>query len=230
MQKSYPRVHYFIIFGFVLLLMALGQVSNGQVVWASGTNYQRGTVPTKTPVPDVSSDSDENDGQAVSHILGKVTDLSTGQPGAGVIVQLNDITVRTDTLGKYSLSGLSDGRFTIALILEGNAVPAQEPVTVTVDGKTDVTVDLAYYSTPPQAETTTAILTTNTTPANDEAGLANLTQSPAPEAGSEGAPPQFLPASGTVKHKAWSWILFVGGIVFLVGGIILDSEQRKRSH
>ena len=232
-QKSYPWAHYFIIFGFVLLLMGLGQFGNGQIVWASGTNYQRGTVPTKTPTPDPSAGSGKSESQNTSHILGKVTDLSTGQPGRDVTVQLNDVTVKTDSFGNYSLSGLSAGQFTVVLLLEGDATPAQELITVAVDGTTDVRVDLAYYSIPPQAEPLTAPITnsvtvaiTDTTLANDETGSANIAQSSEMTDQSEPESPQILPTAGTVKSSARIWILLAAGLVFVLAGVILDIKQR----
>lgn len=159
MLKLKSWAHYLIIFGLAMLLIALSQLSVGHIAWADGTYYQ--TVPTRTPTPDPnegssgsSQEDDSSDSSTGSKILGAVKDLSSGKPGAGITVRLNDIEVKTDSRGRYSLSGLSAGKFIVSLVLKGEAVPAQDPVEVTVDGKTNVTVNLAYYSVPPQAQAT----------------------------------------------------------------------------
>jgi hypothetical protein len=159
MLKLKSWAHHLIIFGLAILLIAVSQLSAGHVAWADGTYYQ--TVPTRTPTPDPNEDSsgssqedDSSDSSTGSKILGEVKDLSSGKPAAGVTVRLNDIEVKTDSRGRYSLSGLSAGKFVVSLVLNGEAVPAQDPVEVTVDGKTNVTVNLAYYSVPPQTQAT----------------------------------------------------------------------------
>lgn len=159
MLKLKSWAHYLIVFGLVMLLIALGQLSSGHVAWADGTYYQ--TVPTRTPTPDPNEDSsgssqedDSSDSSSGSKILGEVKNLTNGKPAAGITVRLNDVEVKTDSLGHYSLSGLSAGKFVVSLVLKGEAVPAQDPVEVTVDGKTNVTVNLAYYSVPPQTQAT----------------------------------------------------------------------------
>lgn len=83
-----------------------------------------------------------------SAIVGQVVDFSTGQPGAGLEVSVSGQIVRTDTDGSYSITGLSAGEYVVSPELEGQAVSAQGPVFVNLDGMNTVTVDLGYYTQP----------------------------------------------------------------------------------
>jgi hypothetical protein len=221
MQKLKPYAHYIIIIGLVISLGAVGQLSNGHVAWAAGTNLQ--TVPTRTPTPSTPDDNppeDEDDsttGVHLSQIIGVVTDLSTGRPGAGIRVRLNDIEVRTDSAGKYSLSGLQAGQFVISLVLTGNAVPGQEAITVTVDGQQDVVVDLTYYSKPSQAVAVSAQTETqpDTTAQVEQPAPAEIANSPA-----------FLPTTGTAR---FGWGLSFGlGLGLLWLGYRLNRQETFR--
>ncbi len=238
-----PYAHYLVIFGLAMLLMAIGQVGQSHIAWADGTNYQ--TVPTRTPTPDPSGGSDEPDDS--SQIIGVVTDLSTGNLGAGIIVRLNDVEIRTDTFGKYSLASLKAGEFTVSLVLEGEAVSAQEPVVVTVDGSSDVSVDLAYYSDPSQAQVSAGAgddasqqdvaATPTTAPADvsDSSASAQSAQTssdtgaaadPAGEldATANDNPPQLLPTSGRVGYPGW--LMFGVGLVALILGLKFSRKDR----
>jgi len=243
MLKFKPYAHYLVIFGLVMLLMAVGQLGQGSIAWADGTNFQ--TVPTRTPTPG-SDDGDNDDTSSSSSntgtIVGQVTDLSTGQPGAGVTVRLNDIEVQTDAQGKYSLSGLGAGVFVVSLVLEGDAVSAQDPIIVTVDGATETTVDLDYYSDPSQAAATatpttepaaaTATPTVLPTPvaatATPAVALAETTDSGQAANRGETAPsdaPQLLPQSGGYNYT--SWLMLGLGLISLVFGLKLNQVSKS---
>ena len=219
MSKLKPYAHYFIVAGLALLLMAISQLGQNNVAWADGTNFQ--TVPTRTPTPNKSDDDEE----ITSEIIGTVMDLSTGLPGDGVYVRLNDIEVRTDHNGKYSLSGLRGGEFTLVLTLEGGPVAAQGPVVVTVDGRSRYTVDLNYYSNPNQAPVAEAPVepvveaqaepATGTSPEVAPAARAATEGSPAAESESPAAP-EFLPVSGAVALTGWA-IMGIGLASILLG-------------
>lgn len=201
-QKQYA--HYFIICGLVAMLVAVGQLGEGRVAWADGTYFQ--TVPTRTPTPGNSNDSDNNNDEETSAIIGQVTDLSTGQPGAGIIVRINDIDVRTDTAGKYSLSGLRAGAFEVRLALENGAVASQDPIVVNVDGRTDTTVDLTYFSDPSQAQanptSTPQPEAEPTSTPNTAAAVTDATATPAPEAEATATPAAEPTATTVVESTA----------------------------
>ena len=228
MQKQRSYAPYLIISGLTLMLMAIGQFGQGSVAWADGTYFQ--TVPTRTPVPSDSGDNNDSSSPS-SEITGQVIDASTGAPGAGIIVRLNDIEVRTDSEGKYSLSGLNAGEFTITLVLEGGAIEAQEPVVITVDGQTNTSVDLNYYSNPADAQTapapaeasdntaaSDANVSSSDTSADNQPQASEATQSQQPAVRS--TEPQRLPTTGGVD-PGWL-IMFGGGLISLLFGLKLS--------
>ncbi|MFQ5577255.1 MAG: carboxypeptidase-like regulatory domain-containing protein, partial [Anaerolineae bacterium] len=154
MPTHKPYAHYIVILALALLLVAVGQLGGGQAAWAGNGLFQGGTIPTPTPVKGGGGGGggggeDSKSTGAESQIAGTVTDLSTGKAGAGITVRVNQVDVTTDSFGDYSLSGLAAGEYQVSLVLAGDAVPAQEPVTVTVDGVNRVIVNLDYYSVPP---------------------------------------------------------------------------------
>lgn len=232
MQKQRSYAPFLIILGMTLMLTSIGQLGGGNVAWADGTYYQ--TVPTRTPTPDVSGGDNNDSSEPSSEIMGQVIDASTGSPGAGVLVRLNDIEVRTDTFGKYSLSGLSAGQFTVALVLDSGAVTAKEPIVVTVDGQTNVSVDLTYYSNPSDANTAPppAEAAENASPsdanpaavdasAENEQESSNATQSRQTEASDPA--PQRLPTTGGI-NLGW-FILFGSGFISLLLGLKLHQRS-----
>ncbi len=102
-----------------------------------------------------SGQEDDSHGSAgpTGAIVGQVTDLSTGSPGAGLEVEVSGQIVRTDTDGSYSITGLPAGQYRVSPKLNGQGVPAQGPIYASVDGVNRLEVDLSYYSQPPAAPT-----------------------------------------------------------------------------
>ncbi len=103
------------------------------------------------------NEGSDDDGEPEIHsdLWGAVTDLSTGQAGAGLVVEINGAVVRTDGSGRFSLTGLPAGEYTLRLVLPGGLQPARSQWTVWLDGESDVTVELGYYSVPPPTPTPT---------------------------------------------------------------------------
>ncbi len=209
-KKSISK--YLMVMGVVLLLVAVGNFAGGNTAWASNSNQGcvPGTIPCPTATPSPGGGGSGSDGSSgsnsapTSHILGTVTDLSANQPGAGIAVQINGVHVTTDSAGKYSLSNVAAGTYTVSPVLTGDAVSAQEPVTVQVDGVKDVTVDLGYYSAPVSVTPTPGITETMATTAT--------TELPAP---------QTLPETGGSNGGTW---FAVAGMLLIFGGMVM---QRK---
>ena len=194
---------YLIVAGVILLLVAVGNFSGGSTAWASNSNQGcvPGTIPcpTATPSPGGGNGGDNGNTAPTSHILGTVTDLSTNQPGTGITVQINDTQVTTDGNGQYSLSGVAAGMYVISLVLPADFESAQDPVSVQVDGKNDVTVDLGYYSAPQTAAITQTMVATTTLSA-----------------------PQTLPETGGSNGGMW---FAVAGMIFVLGGIAMRQKS-----
>ena len=112
-------------------------------------------LPTSTPPPTATPKpaDDDNPNAPHSSIEGIVIDLSTGQPGRGVKIKLNEIEVLSDSVGHYSLTGLNAGRMLVGLAVEAPAQAAAKPIWVTLDGQNQVIADLQFYSQPPPVST-----------------------------------------------------------------------------
>ncbi len=114
-----------------------------------------GPRPPSNALPDeeaAGAESDEDDLNGVQGaIYGTVTNLSTGGPGAGLVVRINAVAVTTDWDGCFSLTGQPAGAYVLELELPAEWQPGEKPPTVYLDGRNTVTVDLAYYSQPPAA-------------------------------------------------------------------------------
>ncbi len=204
---------YLMVVGVILLLVAVGNFSGGGTAWASNSNQGcvPGTIPcpTATPSPPDGGSGGSGGGNTAptSHIRGTVTDLSTNQPGAGIVVQINDVQVTTDSNGQYSLSGVAAGTYTVSLVLPGEFKSAQDPVTVQVDGTNDAVVDLGYYSAPQTAAITETMAVSGTAVVTATAVL------PAP---------QTLPETGGNNGGIW---FAVAGMLFIFGGIALRQKS-----
>ena len=110
--------------------------------------------PTKAPFPEPSPEPSPEPTKRPTdkpcsrgEISGRVIDDCNGQPVAGIQVQINGAVVTTDSTGHFSLSGLSDGRYTLQLLVP-NAPP---PVTVDLLCDQVIVLDPTYNSCPPEA-------------------------------------------------------------------------------
>lgn len=143
----------FLIQALSLVLSLYAIINLFSLVPTSSLAQERPTlVQTSTPEPTITLEppadetrSEREDGPR-SSIEGIVTDLSTGQPGRGVAVQLNEIEVLTDSHGHYSLTGLPAGEMLVRLIIVDPNVVVTEPILVTLDGQNQFTLDLQFYS------------------------------------------------------------------------------------
>jgi len=109
-----------------------------------------------------------------SDVWGTVTDLSTGQPGQGKTVIINGAVVTTDSSGRFSLTGLPAGSYTVRLELPAGASPARPQWAVQLDGRSAVIVALEYYSGPVPATTPTATAPATVLPQTGAAGHSAL--------------------------------------------------------
>ncbi len=223
MLKIKRYAHYFIVTGLAMLLVALAQVGGGNAVWAENSNQ---TLPQMTPVPG-GGGGGGGGGGAASQIIGTVTDLSTGKAGAGIVVRINDIEVRTDSFGDYSLTGLAAGEYVVQLALEGNALPAQYPATVYLDGVNALTLNLEYYSAPPadgvvmkhigqEGAAPTPEATAQTPPVVTATmqSAAAITQS---QPATPPPPPETLPETGGLPNTVWLLTALLGGVLVIAG-------------
>jgi len=145
-------------------------------------------------------------------IVGTVTDLSSGGPAAGVLVSVSGYPpVSTDKDGRYSVSNLPAGQYTVALALSGQGQASQGPVFVSLDGQNRVTIDMTYSSRPQQLPTDTP----------QAAAMA------APPPATVAAPPRAMPSSGAPAGPEPLIIAGLGLVLVLVGGALrLGSRGR----
>lgn len=161
------------VFGLILVLI-IG-------LWPYAAQYtgQTAAAPSRTPTADIpqevggqppregegtpmptdapseegdNDDDDDNDDGPTGAIIGVVTDLSTGQPGRGIDIQINGMIVRTDSYGKYSLTGLNAGTYVANLMLPGEFTPATDPHELQLHSSDmSYELNLDYYSQEPPA-------------------------------------------------------------------------------
>ncbi|GAB4427615.1 MAG: hypothetical protein Kow0031_07690 [Anaerolineae bacterium] len=74
-----------------------------------------------------------------------VTNLDTGQPAGGIDVSVNGSIVRTDSQGRYSITGLNGGNYTVQLSLVSGS-PAQGPQVVQLPDGGLAIVDLQFFT------------------------------------------------------------------------------------
>jgi hypothetical protein len=149
LERKYIRLLMLLI--AVMLLVGLFALPGRQPVITNAA--QLATAPPRAtsdvgPPPPPSGGG--QDGGSDTHeiqaaIYGQVIDLSTGQPGQGLEVVINGSAVRTDSEGRYSLTGLKAGTYTAVLRLPSQATAApQSSVVVHLADKQTVTLDLNY--------------------------------------------------------------------------------------
>lgn len=177
--------------------------------------------PAPRPAPGGSSGGDSRDSKhgggsdspIPGDIFGGVIDQSTGLPGAGLTVIINDIPIRTDTSGHYSLTGIADGSYIVDLSLPAEFTPAQSAQTVIVANRSKVEVNLEYYSLSPPALTSTT--QTGEAAQLNPSGTTNLDESDTSVA------PQVLPTTGGVNTKFFSKKANSGLFMFFLGTTLL---------
>ncbi len=147
-------------------------------------------------------------GGSVSAIYGTVIDLSSSRPGAAIEVLINGAIVRTDTDGRYSVTGLNAGTYTVSLQLYGQGTPAQEAVSVTLDGINSQIVDLDFYSQTPPTDTPQP--TVRATPTTTR----QVTVAPR-------ATPVALPPSGGPANNRPLLVIGLGLLLAVTGSILL---------
>jgi hypothetical protein len=144
-------------------------------------------LPTRTPSPR-DNDDDEQPAPA-GRITGTVIDLTTGAPAPGIAVQVGDITITSDANGNYDRSGLTAGRYVVALALRAEqGTPAQGPITVELGADATIVQHLNFHSLLPAPAATPTAAT----------------------------PPTTLPVTGGADDLAWPLMLL--GLALLLGG------------
>lgn len=175
----------------------------------SSASPSAGPLPAPSPRPPLGGDGggggqggggSGGSGSPSSTIFGHVVDASSGQPAAGLEVEVSGQIVRTDSDGSYSITGLRAGEYVVSPRLAGQGTSLQGPVYVSVDGIHKVQVDLSYAS---GAFPSPAIRATP----------AMLVQS------SAAAAPPGLPASGADLSGGPRLILGLGLLLILTGGV-----------
>ncbi len=210
-----------VIFMLVLAVLALPAV---------GAPPASGPAAQPSPRPPISGASagggghGGNDGDSSNAgqgaIVGTITDLSSGGPAAGVMVSVSGYPpVSTDKDGRFSVSNLPAGQYTVALS-PGQGQSSQGPVFVSLDGQNRVTVDLTYSSRPQQ-------LPTDTPQAAAMSAPAPAASAQPPHGTVAAAPPRAMPSSGGPAGPEPLIIAGLGLALVLVGGALhLGSRGR----
>jgi hypothetical protein len=163
--------------------------------------------------------SGDKSGAGQGAIVGTVTDLSSGGPAAGVLVSVSGYPpISADKDGRFSISNLPAGQYTVALVLSGQGQASQGPVFVSLDGQNRVTIDLTYSSRP-------QLLPTDTPQAVAAAAPPPASAQPPPGTGA--ASPREMPSSGAPAGPGPLIIAGLGLVLVLVGGALrLGSRGR----
>ena len=94
--------------------------------------------------PATSADRPPGAGTSGGAIKGRVLDASTGAPLAGVVVQVigTPLETRSDTEGRFELTGVAAGRHTLFVSIVGYALTRRD-VDVTAGGTLEITIPLS---------------------------------------------------------------------------------------
>lgn len=173
---------------------------------ASSASSLTGPLPAPSPRPPLGGGGGGGGGSAgpTGAIFGTVVDISTGQPAAGMEVDVSGQIVRTDSDGSYSITGLPAGQYELAPVLDGQGMLIQGPMYANVDGVNSVTVDLNYASrsSPPRIEVT-----------------------PPPPVMTDQTAPPVLPSSGAdIRHRPLA-LFGLGLVLLLVGGSLYPKNR-----
>ena len=110
-----------------------------------------------------SSESKDTSNGPTGAIRGRLTDLSTGQPGAGITIRFNGEPITTDSDGSFSITGRAAGTYRIDLELPGGSTPGENRTEVFLQSDADQQeVNLTYYSQQPPTSTPLPPTPTNT--------------------------------------------------------------------
>ncbi len=134
---------------------------------------------------------DGSSGGSFGEIRGVVTNLTTGQPAGGIEVSVNGAIVRTDASGKWSITGLAPGSYTVALQAPSGFTSAQGPQTVGVSAGGVAIVDLQFFSGAAPAPAPTAVPTA-------EPAAVTAPAAPSPE-----SPPELPDAGGVFPDEGF---------------------------
>jgi hypothetical protein len=145
-MKNWQKRSLLIIVGFCLVLM-YGVVGANLALAQGGLPPRPGGLSSDSNGGPSGGGGNDND-VILGDIWGQVTDKSTGLPGAGLTVMINDIPIKTDASGRFSLTGIADGTYMVDLNLPAEFQPAQPSQTVIVANREKVNVTLGYYSLP----------------------------------------------------------------------------------
>jgi hypothetical protein len=145
--SSSSKVVLFI--GSIIVLVVIGSI------WMAvlPTPVSAGFTPTPTSRPsdggggggDDGDDGGRGDPCRQDAIYGRVTDLCLGEPARGVDISINGSLVRTDGDGRFSLTGITPGDYTITIQVAGEWQPDSTTVSLFECGQ-EVTVELNYNS------------------------------------------------------------------------------------
>ena len=155
---------------------------------------------------------DDHDSIILGDITGYVIDQSTGLPGAGLTVMVNDIPIKTDASGHFSLTGIADGPYLVDLSLPSELSPAQSRQTVFVVNRNKVEINLGYYSSTPPVNVGTA------EPVPEVMAQAESAQL---EAGNLVTSPQAMPETGGISSLGlFAFFIYVLGIGVWTYGMV----------
>ncbi|MEM8532416.1 MAG: carboxypeptidase regulatory-like domain-containing protein [Chloroflexota bacterium] len=166
-----------------------------------------------TPPQRDNDDDNDDEVQRTGRITGTVIDATTGAPTAGVVVQVGDQLVTTDSNGNYDLVDVIPGAYEIMLQLEaGQGTPEQDVIMVDVEADETVVQHLAFRSqVAPTAAPTTPVPTV--TPVVAELPNTSGPQINTPPASVVAA----LPRTGSADNLIMV-VLLLGGLFLTVGG------------
>ena len=166
-----------------------------------------------TPPQRDNDDDDDDEVQRTGRITGTVIDATTGAPTAGVVVQVGDQLVTTDSNGNYDLVDVTPGAYEIMLQLEaGQGTPEQDVIMVDVEADETVVQHLAFRSqVAPTAIPSTPVPTAT-------AVVAELPNTSGPQVD---LPPAnvvaALPRTGSADNL-FIVVVLMGAVIFTVGG------------
>jgi hypothetical protein len=134
-------------------------------------------------------------------ITGTVIDLTSGAPVPGIGVAVGDVVVTSDANGNYDRTGLTPGRYMVALTLTANqGIAAQEPIAVDLDAGATRVQHLFFRSQPVVS-----------------AAPASATATPAE-----------LPRTGRTAPGEWRW-MWLGIVVIMLGAAIRIGAAGRHS-